>query len=570
MLGALLIAITAAVYSPVRTHGFIDFDDPIYITHNSKVLEGITWGGLRWAFTTGYAENWHPLTWLSHMLDIELFGLQAGYHHVISVVLHIANSVLLLTVLHRMTGAARRSAVVAALFAIHPMHVESVAWIAERKDVLSTLLFMLTLLAYARYVRNRNRRRYVVVVTLFALGLMAKPMLVTLPFVLLLLDYWPLRRTVSAPGNEAVDHRGAAIVRSRWRVRWTLLLEKAPLILLSAVASIVTFMIQKRGGAVGDIARFPLLYRLANVPLAYVGYLGKSLLPVHLAVFYPYPKTFGVIAAVAAAIVLLGLSVMACRQARSYPYLPVGWFWFLGMLVPVIGIVQVGNQSMADRYTYVPLVGIFIIVTWGGADLATRFRRGSTVAFAAAVVAIFALAIMTRRQVGYWKSSLELWRHAIAVTGPNARAHTNFGNALGEQGDIDGAIREYQQALRIDSRLPEAHNNLGWYLDKAGRGDEALSRYEQAIRVDSSYTGARNNYGVALAKRGQIDAAIREFSASLAVDPAQPDAHYDLALLLSERGLVSDAIRHLQKALELNPGDAKSRAALAAIQSTSR
>lgn len=570
MLGVLLIAITAAVYSRVRTHGFIDFDDPIYITHNSRVLEGITWGGLRWAFTSGYAENWHPLTWLSHMLDIQLFGLQAGYHHVTSLVLHIANSLLLLTVLYRMTGAAVRSAVVAAFFAIHPMHVESVAWVAERKDVLSTLFFMLTLLAHARYVRNRNWRRYVVVVTLFALGLMAKPMLVTLPFVLLLLDYWPLRRALTPPDHEALDHTSAAAVRSRWLARWTLVLEKAPLILLSAVVSIVTFMIQKGGGAVGDIARFPLLHRLANVPLAYVGYLGKTLLPAHLAVFYPYPTTFAAIPAVAAAIALLVLSVMACRLARSYPYLPVGWFWFLGMLVPVIGIVQVGNQSMADRYTYVPLVGIFIIVTWGGADLASRFRRGPTVAIAAAAVAILALAIITRRQVGYWRSSLELWRHTIAVTGPNARAHTNFANALGGQGDIDAAIREYQRALRIDSTLPEAHNNLGWYLDKAGRGDEALSQYEQAIRVDSRYTEARNNYGVALAKRGQIDEAIREFSASLAVDPAQPDAHYDLAVLLSKRGLVSEAVRHLRKALELNPGDAKVRGALAVIQSTSR
>lgn len=571
VLGLSVVALTLVVYNRVQALGFIDFDDPIYINHNTHILNGLTLESLRWAFTTGYAENWHPLTWASHMLDVHLFGLQAAYHHVTNLVLHAANGVLLFAALSRMTGALRRSALVAVLFAIHPLHVESVAWISERKDVLSTSFFMLTILAYGEYARDRRWWRYTTVVALFALGLMAKPMLVTLPFVLLLLDFWPLGRVLQpSASDERAQQASASSAGPSRNPPLDLTVEKVPLFALAVMVSVITFAIQKHGGAVGGLDRFPLTHRFANVPLAYVAYVGKMIVPIRLGVFYPYPTAFSALPVSMAVVGLVAASIAAIRFARSYPYLPVGWFWFLGMLVPVIGIVQVGKQSMADRYTYVPLVGLFIIIAWGGFDVVARLRLHRNVVRISVAIAVVALAVVARRQVSYWSDSLTLWRHTLEVTGPNARAHTNVGNMLGGQGDSLGAIAEYEKALQIDSTMPETHNNLAWYLDKSGRGDEALSHYSIALRLAPNYTAARNNFGVALSNLGRTDEAINEFTKSLDADPEQSDAHFDLALLLSKTGRTQEAIDHLQAALRFDPANANARKALALMQGTTK
>jgi Flp pilus assembly protein TadD len=552
----LLMAIAVAVaYWPVRQFGFVRFDDPTYVSENPHVLGGLSWSAVGWAFTSGYGANWHPITWMSHMLDVQLFGLDAGAHHSVNVVIHAANSMLLFLVLLQMTGAVWRSAFVAAAFALHPIHVESVAWVAERKDVLSTLFWTLSIWAYARYAVKPRRLTYVLLLAAFALALMAKPMVVTLPFALLLLDVWPLGRF----GSERPSERA-----------WPLVREKLPLFALSLASSCVTYLVQQHGGTVASGVRLPFAQRLANALVAYVAYLGKAIWPLKLAAYYPYPDSRSAGVVLGCGLLLAGASVAAALSIRRRPYIFVGWFWYMGTLVPAIGIVQVGTQAMADRYTYVPLVGIFMILAWGVPDL-LRERPWSKVPIAVgACAALLGCAVAARLQVGYWESSMALWRHALAVTRDNYAAHTYYGNALSARGDLQGAIAEYSEAIRIRPSYPEAHNNLGPALAQTGRINDAIAEFHQAIRLRPNYADAHNNLGVALASQGKFDDAILEYAEALRLDPDHAKARTNLGLAFRALGRTADAVRELDQAVKLHPNDIEARNALDALVKSRR
>ena len=550
-----LIAVNVVIYAPLRHHDFINYDDPQYVSQNAPVLGGLTWHSVWWAFTTTSFSNWHPLTWISHMLDVQMFGMNPGAHHLVNLALHIANSILLLGVLYRMTGALGRSAFVAGLFAAHPLHVESVAWISERKDVLSTLFWMLTLWAYAWYVRRPRRSRYLLVVALFALGLMAKPMLVTLPFILLLLDFWPLRRVTLAPRPVNDPIRGSRWLSLAKQLSGNvhLVLEKLPLFALSVASSIITFIAQQRGGAIVQLGAFPWKYRAANALVTYFAYIGKMLWPARLAAFYPYGDSLPAWLVAGAALGLIGATIMVVREARPRPYLPVGWLWYLGTLVPVIGLVQVGSQSMADRYTYVPLIGLFIIVAWGVPDLLARWPHRRPVLSAAAVLTILVCAVSARGQVRYWENTNTLWEHALKVTHGNYVAHNNLGVALASQGRVDEAIAQYSEAVRLKPDFAEAYYDLGLGLASQGKVNEAIAQYSEALRLNSNYAEAHNNLGVALAGQGKISDSIAQYSEALRLKPDDAVAHNNLGNLLARQGKVDEAIAQYHEALRLKP-----------------
>jgi protein O-mannosyl-transferase len=560
-----LIAVNLIVYASVRHHDFVNFDDDDYVTANPVVLRGLTWHGVAWAFTTEHAVNWHPLTWLSHMLDVQLYGLDAGAHHLTNLLFHIGNTLLLFGLLHRMTGALGRSAFVAGLFAVHPLHVESVAWVAERKDVLSTLFWMLTLWAYIEYVkrpdlRQSSRRRYAAVLLFFALGLMAKQMLVTLPLVLLLLDFWPLGRVGIGPNPAG----GWAPARDGWATAGRLVWEKLPLLALAAASSIATFVIHQRGGAVIILSAIPLQLRIENALVSYVVYIGKMLWPAGLAVLYPYPQSLSAWSVAVAFVTLTGISVAVIWAAPRRPYLPVGWFWYLGTLVPVIGLIQVGDQAIADRYTYIPLIGLFIIVAWGAPDLLVRWPLRRVVLPkialpAAACLVILACAITARGQLEYWEDSTTLWTHTLAVTTRNNIAHNNLGATLADQGKTDEAIAHYSEALRIKSDYADAHNNLGVALADQGKLDEAIAHYSEALRIKPGYSDAHSNLGIALADQGNLDEAIAQFTEALRINPDSAKAHNNLGVALASQGKLDEAIAQFTEALQVKPDYADAR-----------
>ena len=558
----LLAAAIVAVYWQVGGFGFTNLDDDEYVTDNAAVRAGLAWHGALWALTARYASNWHPLTWISHMLDCQLFGLSPTGHHLVNLLFHIANTIFLFLLLARMTGCLWRSAFVAALFGLHPLHVESVAWVAERKDVLSTFFWMLTLGAYLHYTQSPKPARYLLVLLAFALGLMAKPMLVTLPLVLLLLDLWPLGRLAREKGGQG-DH-----ARSWRKLVW----EKIPLFVLAAASSAVTFVVQQGSGAVGSLELYPLGVRAANAIVAYVSYIAKMFWPAHLAVFYSHPGASLPIWQVAGSgLLLVCITVLAIR-ARGRPYLAVGWLWYVVTLVPVIGLVQVGHQAMADRYTYVPLVGVFIIIAWGVPELlalrTTEVHRRRLLAAPAGIV-IAALAVCTYSQVGYWHDDVALFGHALKVTSNNALAHNNLGVALAAQGAAEKAVEHYSEALRIEPDYPEAHNNLGAALAKRGRTDQAIAHFTAALRVRPSFAEAHNNLGAALAMQGRIDQAIVHFSAALKANPESADAHCNLGKCYVALGKTREAITQYQEALRLKPGHAEAANGLAWIYATS-
>lgn len=555
-----LLAATALVYAPVQQYDFVTWDDPQYVSENPHVFSGLTWPGVAWAFTTGYFTYWHPLTWLSHMLDVQIYGMNAGGHHVTNVLLHIANTLLLFGLLYRMTEALGRSAFVAGLFAVHPLHVESVAWVAERKDVLSTLFWMLTLWSYLVYARQPRRGRYLVVLLLFALGLMAKPMLVTLPFVLLLLDVWPLRRVSLEAG--CPDRSGGGLPREQGSVWLRLVREKLPLLALAVASSIVTLVTQTQAGALSRFDTVPLKLRAANASVSYVAYIGKMLWPSRLAALYPLPPSLPGWWVVGSILGLIGVTVLLIRMARRYPYLAVGWLWYLGTLVPVIGLVQAGSQARADRFTYVPLIGLFLLAGWGIPDLVRRWPSLEMALPPVAVLVILACAILARGQVRHWETSTTMWENTLAVTAENFLGHNNLGVALARQGRLAEAIAEYNEALRIQPDFSEAHNNLGNALVREGRLVEAIAHYTEALRLRPDYPEAHNNLAVALSRQGRVEEAIREFEEALRSMPGQASVHYRLAILLERRGDTAEAIRHLETALQLNPGYQEARRTL--------
>ena len=561
-----LVAITWFVFGQTLRHDFVNFDDHVYVYENPLVVRGLSTEGIIGAFTHTHALNWHPLTTLSHMLDCQLYGLKAGGHHLTNVILHTISVLLLFLVLKQITGALWQSAFVAALFAIHPLHVESVAWIAERKDVLSAVFFVLTLAAYARYARAPSTPRYLLVALLFACGLMSKPMLVTLPFVLLLLDYWPLGR-LEAQKSEA----GSRLRR--------LITEKIPLFALSICSCIVTLFTQRQGP--NAIDQLPFLWRLNNTFVSYVTYIWQMLWPVRLAVFYPHPNDRLPLLEVTVAIAfLVGVSLLVIYLRRTKPYLVTGWFWYLGMLVPVIGLVQVGEQAHADRYTYLPQIGLYIMIAWSVGDLlleSTSRARRALVGVAAAII-IVSLSARARGQTSYWKNSETLWNHTLAVTSDNDVAHNNLGFVFLRRGELDKAILEFQAALDIRSRSTQTHYNLGAALIQNNMGnafarkqllDEAIDHLQEAARLRPDYADAYFNLGTVLFQQGRIDQAIAQWQKALAIRPNDAEAHRNVASALRRQGNVQEAIAEYEQALNITPEDSVSLNNLAWILATS-
>ena len=532
----LFLALAAwVVFGQTARFEFVNFDDDAYVYENPVVKGGLTRNGIVWAFNHRHAGNWHPLTTLSHELDCQWYGLKAGEHHLTNVALHAAAAILLFLALRQMTGALWRSAFVAALFAVHPLRAESVAWVAERKDVLSGLFFMLTLAAYVRYVRQPGSWvRYLTVVLLFALGLMSKPMLVTLPFVLLLLDYWPLRRfQLSTLGSQR-----------------STLFEKIPLLVLSAAACVVTLVVQSK--ALQTTRALPFRERVGNALVSYAAYLGQSVFPVRLAAFYPGGSwTLGEITLAVA--VLAAISAAAFVWRRNRPYFLVGWLWYLGMLVPVIGLVQVGLQARADRYTYLPQIGLWILLTWTVVELSAVWRHRRRVLALGAAVILAALIACARAQTGHWRDSQSLWLHTLSCTTSNALAESNLGNAFLHQGQLDEAIAHCRQALEIEPDYGDAQNCLGFALFQRGQANEAIAHLEQAVRLQPSSAAAQNNLGITLLQLGRTDHAIAHFQSALSADPDLADAHGNLGVALLRKGQAEAAVAQYQKALELKP-----------------
>jgi tetratricopeptide (TPR) repeat protein len=599
-----LIALTWLVFGQTLWHDFVNLDDHVYVYDNPLITRGLTLDGVINAFVHTHARNWHPLTTLSHMLDCQLFGLKAGGHHFTNVLLHSVSVVLLFFLLKQMTSAFWQSAFVAALFAIHPLHVESVAWVSERKDVLSAVFFMLTLWAYVRYVQARSIRRYLTVALLLALGLMSKPMLVTVPFVLLLLDYWPLdrfsrERTRLADGGRC-PHRAHSVA--------FLLVEKIPLFALSALSCIATSLVQLYSE--GAIDQLPFAWRLNNAAVSYVAYIWQMFWPARLAVFYPHPTDqlplWQVLLAIA---FLISVSLLAIRWRKERPYIFTGWFWYVGMLVPVIGLVQAGEQARADRYTYLPQIGLYMLIAWGIADmmapilksnLATRpvavglgpikrgprgvqtdgtQGRGYKPFFAAiAAVIIITLAWRAFEQTSYWKNSETLWNHALAVTTDNAMAHNNLGYLFLQRGELDSAISHFETALMIRSRNAAAHynlgealveNNLANALARKGLLDEAISHYEKAVKLRPDYGDPYFNLGSVLFQNGRTDEAIAQWQKALATQPNDAGFHTVLGNAFLKKGLQKDAIAEYEHAAQISQQDPMARNNLAWLLATS-
>jgi tetratricopeptide (TPR) repeat protein len=534
-----LIAVNLIIYIPARNYPFVNWDDPLY-SLNSHVAHGLSWDNLSWAFTTGAAGNWHPLTWLSHMLDVQIFGVIAGPQHLVNLFLHICNSILLFVVLLRMTAALGRSAFVAGLFAAHPLHVESVVWVAERKDVLSTLFWMLTLLAYVEFVRQPSLARRIATIGIFALGLMAKPMLVTLPFELLLLDVWPLARVTDT---------------GKWAAWRPLLVEKLPLFVLAIASSIITFEAQRNASVVASLEAIPLIARLSNAAVSYAEYIHRTFWPYGLAAFYPY-EHFQWWRVAGSVFGLAAVSWASIRLRRKFPYLFTGWLWYLSTLLPVIGLIQVGTQSHADRYTYVPLIGLGIIIAWGIPDLLEHWKHRQLILTISAGFAICVCAIAGRAQVRYWENDTTLWTHAIEVTEGNYLAHSNLGLALAEHGKTQDAIAHYSEALRIKPELAEAYNNLGLALASQGKFSEAMTQYRAAIQSNPGLAQAHNNLGMALASQGKLSEAITAFQKALLLDPGNPLIYVNLGFAFARQGQTQDAIEQYSTALRIQPNNA--------------
>jgi Flp pilus assembly protein TadD len=542
----LLVVATLALYNPVNRHPFVNYDDDRYITENPHVHNGLTWRTITWAFTATEQGNWHPLTWLSHALDYQLFHQNPAGHHFTSLLIHAANAVLLFLFLMYATRRLGPSLFVAALFALHPINVESVAWVAERKNVLCTFFFFATLIAYCWYARQPDWRRYLVFAGLFVLGLMSKPMVITLPFVLLLLDYWPLGRI---RGGHA-DATAAPLSK--------LVVEKLPLIALSAASAVITMQAQRAGGAMRSTAQFSLAVRLENAVMAYAMYLWKMIWPSHLSPIYPHPgDSLAGWQVGTSALVLLAVTAVALKF-RARRYLLTGWLWFLGTLVPVIGLVQVGDQAMADRYAYIPLVGIFIMIAWRIADLADSKQIGLVVRVIPAACVLLALSFATNRQLGYWSSNYDLWTHAVAVTGRNFIAQDNLGGALLSLGKTDEAYLHFQAAAEINPLDPMSRSNLGAYLQEHGHMAEAIEKYNRVITLTSDpglLAATYANLGAAYRKLGEDEKARTSYDQALQLNPNQYNVYLGLGELLEKQSRLDDAISNYSKAVELRPTD---------------
>jgi len=636
-----MLAVTV-VFLPSLRNDFVNYDDPEYVTDNPHVQSGLSWEGIRWAFATNAASNWHPMTWLSHMADCQFFGKKSWGHHLTSVILHALNTGLLFLVLRGMTGTLWRSMFVACLFGLHPLHVQSVVWVAERKDVLSALFWMLTLWSYSRYAAEKqkfgkqkaeipegtNQRQltsaatpegkassstplprstdaqkhslpscifYLLSLFCFALGLMSKPMVVTLPFVLLLLDYWPLDRVQPC---RRIGTPSPALEQPKPNL-WSLVLEKIPFFTLAAAASIVTFLIQKDSGAMRRLGgTFSLAARVDNTVVAYCRYLGKFFYPIKLAAFYPHPGAWSAIQVVLGVCLLLGVSAAAIALRRQRAYLLVGWLWYIGTLVPAIGLVQVGAQSIADRYTYLPLIGIILLVVWGTHNLTTQWHWRSRELAVAAIVVLLLCAAVTRWQIGFWADSETLFRRSLSVTSDNALARLNLGVALGEKGrpealeELKAALRlvpndpdlqftvgkamigagyqveaiiPLQESLALDPGRAQCHLVLGNALEKTGHLDEAILHYREALRLKPELLDAHNDLGLALCNKTQFEDAIDQFKQALRLEPNSPETHNFLGFALAQANRTEEAISQYRYAIKLKPDFAEAYSRLGVV-----
>lgn len=531
-----LLALILLVYGQVRKFEFVNFDDRDALLANTHIRDGLSVAGMAWAFTSSYAANWFPITWISHMLDFQLSGADAGLHHLTNLMIHAISTLLLFALLRRITGRLWESAFVSFVFALHPQHVESVAWVSERKDVLSAFFWFLTTWLYLDYVEKPDARRYLLALGAFCLGLMSKQMLVTLPFTLLLLDYWPLARQKTKRQ----------------------LLEKIPFFAVSAGASTIAYQVQQQAGAVLASDTLPIAIRAANAVVTYISYLGQFFWPTGLAVFYPYPASTPNWQVVACAIGLLAITALALLR----PYLAVGWFWYLGTLVPVIGLVQIGMQAKADRYTYIPMIGVSIMLAWGVAEIMTRWpKTKSPLQIVGAAVCLVWLAI-TWTQVPYWRNSVPLFEHAIASTENNFIAHLNLGVVLAEQGRANDALRHLYTAVEEKPEHADAHDTLGALLGQMGRTGDAAEQFQQAIRLQPNDAEAHSNLGNALLAQGKVSEAANEFQAALRIVPDFATARFGLGVALLNLGRTADSIPQLQEALRLDPNLTPARDAL--------
>jgi tetratricopeptide (TPR) repeat protein len=624
LLGCILVIVTGVLYWPAVRSRFVVIDDDLYILDNPGVKRGVDLAGLKWAFTTTYAANWHPLTWISHQLDYSLWGTFAGGHHLTSILIHALNTLLLYLLLKRLTGSVWLSFMVAALFGWHPMHVESVAWIAERKDVLSTFFFLLTIGAYARYAQPKDESpkskvqspklegeglfqvqgpnskiatprpspgihppaspthsalrtphpalHYLLALVFFAMGLMSKPMLVSLPFVLLLLDYWPLRRfqqildetqeakDVAAPNVDrkeeiAVSSRGLLQLFGRLQRFFgsKLFLEKLPFFVLAVAASAITLASQHTAGAMKSVEEVPLALRTLNALSAYGHYLAGSIWPMDLCVFYPLPSKPPVISGIMSAAALVVLTCWSFRARNRQPWAVVGWLWFLGTLVPVIGLVQVGAQARADRYTYIPFIGLFIMMIWIANALLERWQPLRRGAIGLAITALCCYLGLTRHQLAYWHNSVALCRQAVAVTKDNAFAHNNLGVALAEEGKLNEATEHYAEAVRIKPNYTQARYNLGIQLASAGELEKASVQFTEALKQDPHSEILHNNLGVILAEQEKLDSAIQHFRKAIELNPQYPKPYLNYAMALQKQGEAGAAVTNYYRALALEP-----------------
>ena len=613
LISLLLVLITVFVYWQVINFDFINYDDNDYVYQNPHVQDGITYDSIIWAFTTGHSSNWHPVTWLSHMMDCQIFGLWAGGHHLTSLFFHIMNSILLFFVFRKMTGNKWQSAFVATLFALHPLHVQSVAWVSERKDVLSAFFWMLTLWAYVRYVRQSGWLRYMLILFFYILGLMSKPMVMTLPFVLLLLDYWPLNRFRLDGSQKNLRTKIAGLLR-----------EKTPMFLMTAASAQITLYAQQKGDSVQPLSALPLDERLANALISYVNYIIKFLYPIKLAIFYPYPNGIPGWVLIASAAILLAFSWAAIKLRNQKPYFLVGWFWFLGTLIPVIGLVQVGMQSMADRYMYLPMIGLLIPVAWGIPEFLSKWHYRKTVLSVSAACVTVVFLWITRTQLAYWTDTYTLFSRALVVTENNFFAYNVVGDILARKGDhktaekyfltvlrirpndvdamiglgrlafhnknydkalnyyqkallgrpadakiicmigelfynsgkSDKAITYYSEALVLNPSDPETYNKLGIVFFSKQSYEQARQKFKTAVRLNPRFDKAYYNLGLVASKQGKIDEALIHYKKAISLNPNYADAHKSLADLLFLRGDAEQALEHYSEALRINPDDA--------------
>jgi tetratricopeptide (TPR) repeat protein len=541
-----LIISILSVYWQVVGHDFINLDDDQYVTENYKIHSGLTWENIKWAFSSGHASNWHPLTWISHMIDCSLFGLDPAGHHAVNVILHIANTILLFVILNSMTNTLWQSAVIAALFALHPLHIESVAWIAERKDVLSTFLGLLTLFFYIKYVNKPDQKKYILVLIVFSLGLMAKPMLVTLPFVLLLIDYWPLKRFLTRKRNKQKDNH----------ISRQIFLEKLPMLVLVVFSCIITFLVQKHGGAVQSLEHISFPSRIANSSVSYVKYILKMFWPMRLAIYYPFPKMGIPFWQITGSILILGVTTFFIFYRRNrFPYLFTGWFWYLGTLIPVIGIVQVGGQAIADRYTYIPLIGLFIAITWTVSQISIRWKNRKVLLKLLTTIIIGTLICITWLQLRVWKNSKTIFEHTLKVTSDNELAHNQLGLALMKEGHWEKALFHYNKAIEITPQYHNTYVNIGNIFKDQGKLEQADSHYRKALDLAPDNLIAKNNLGIIIAMQGKIDEAISLFREVLIIDPYNVRAYNNLGITMAMQGKFNKAIESFKKALAINPAD---------------